>query len=526
MNQFSQPGRAGRLRAFGSPRRLAALSALVMAGVVAVLLIEPFTVRTAAMKCGGKKATIVGTPGNDRIVGRRGHDVIYGDGGSDRIVGGASGNDRICGGPGNDRIEGGRGNDRLYGGAGNDRIEGGRGSDKAIEGGPGRDRLFGGRGNDAIEGGRDADRIDGGLGDDRVDGGRGDRDRVYGNHGSDRAKGGPGNRDVVRGDLGRDRLDGGPGRRDVVSFASASGAVEIDLQRGVAKGDGRDLLRRFERVIGSPFSDERAGASVSRSSGGGSPTLAVRGGDDSEEITVAFTGSVYVISTNRGFAAGSVTGCAATGWQARCQAKGVALVTIAAEGGADVVGVRNVPPDVRVRIDGGAGGDQLYGGPGDDVIEAGDDGDPDLLSGRGGDDALVGARTDQHVPTDSGQSTMLGGAGEDVLIGGDPCDGDLYNGGRGADNANFFRFTPGVSARIGGPVRRAGGDCLPGHVGGSVEAMEGTPGPDRLIGDARPNTITGGGGNDLLDGRGGRDRLVGGAGRDRLRRTADDAAHQ
>ena len=90
------------------------------------------------------------------------------------------------------------------------------------------------------------------------------------------------------------------------------------------------------------------------------------------------------------------------------------------------------------------------------MIEAGNDSDPDLLDGGAGDDALIGARTDFHVPVNSGRSVMIGGPGSDVLVGGDPCDGDLFDGGPGNDNANFFRFTPGVTAQIGGAAKRSG----------------------------------------------------------------------
>ena len=527
-SQSSHPSRRERARAFASPRRLSALAGLALAVVVAILLIEPFTVRTASVRCGDKKATILGTPGNDRIVGRRGNDVIYGDGGNDRILGGASGNDRICGGPGDDRVEGGKGNDLLYGNGGDDRVEGGRGSDKAISGGRGRDRLSGGRGNDVANGGAGADHVDGGLGDDRVSGGAGGRDRVVGGHGSDTAMGGAGSRDVVRGDLGRDRLDGGAGGRDIVSYADASRSVTVDLPRGVAKGDGRDRLRRFEQVIGSPFSDGPATPGVSRRrSADGSRVLVVRGSVGADRIAVTLSRGAYVVSSSAGFLASAVHGCRwSGGTKARC-ARGVDIVTIAAEEGDDVVAVRRVPPGVRVRIAGGPGADSLRGGPGDDVLEAGDDGDPDRLVGGGGDDALVGARTDLPIPVGSGRSTMRGGKGSDVLIGGDPCDGDLYVGGPGEDNANFFRFTPGVEATIGGLARRDGAACLPGRVSASVEAMEGTPGRDRLTGDGRRNTISGGGGEDVLRGRGGPDRLVGGAGGDRIAGGAGrDAEHQ
>jgi uncharacterized delta-60 repeat protein len=92
-------------------------------------------------RCGGKKATIVGTSGNDKLRGTRRSDVIAGLGGNDTISGGA-GNDVICGGAGNDKISGGAGKDKLYGGAGRDRLNGGSGKD-ALNGGAGKDSCAG-----------------------------------------------------------------------------------------------------------------------------------------------------------------------------------------------------------------------------------------------------------------------------------------------------------------------------------------------------------------------------------------------
>ena len=88
-------------------------------------------------RCGGRVATIVGTPGRDRLRGTRRADVIVGLGGRD-LIRGRGGRDIICGRKGNDRLFGGRGNDLLIGGKGRDKLFGG----------PGRDRLKGGRGRD------------------------------------------------------------------------------------------------------------------------------------------------------------------------------------------------------------------------------------------------------------------------------------------------------------------------------------------------------------------------------------------
>jgi WD40 repeat protein len=70
--------------------------------------------------CAGKRATVVGDDGADRITGTRRADVIVGNAGSDRIDG-RGGRDRICGGRGNDRLLGGSARDNLVGGPGRDR---------------------------------------------------------------------------------------------------------------------------------------------------------------------------------------------------------------------------------------------------------------------------------------------------------------------------------------------------------------------------------------------------------------------
>ncbi|MBA2546169.1 MAG: hypothetical protein H0V15_04735, partial [Solirubrobacterales bacterium] len=80
--------------------------------------------------CAGRRATIVGTAGNDVLSGARHSDVIVGLGGKDKING-RQGKDRICGGKGNDTLKGGKGKDKLRGGGGKDVCKGGKGNDSA-----------------------------------------------------------------------------------------------------------------------------------------------------------------------------------------------------------------------------------------------------------------------------------------------------------------------------------------------------------------------------------------------------------
>jgi uncharacterized delta-60 repeat protein len=132
-------------------------------------------------KCGGHRATVLGTPGNDTLRGTFfGRDVILGLGGNDTIRG-LGGTDILCGGPGNDVLIGGDESDWLYGGSGNDRLFADRGlsavdGDDALYGGPGADMLMGDDGNDLLSGGGGKDRLFGDRGDDALNGGS-DRDR-------------------------------------------------------------------------------------------------------------------------------------------------------------------------------------------------------------------------------------------------------------------------------------------------------------------------------------------------------------
>ncbi|HEX4307884.1 MAG TPA: hypothetical protein VHZ54_17750 [Solirubrobacterales bacterium] len=102
-------------------------------------------------KCGGRTATIVGTPGADHLKGTKKADVIVGLGGNDTIKG-LGGNDLICAGAGADKVFGGPGADRILGEGGKDQLFGGPGAD-ALLGGAGADTLVGGPGKDQEVGG-------------------------------------------------------------------------------------------------------------------------------------------------------------------------------------------------------------------------------------------------------------------------------------------------------------------------------------------------------------------------------------
>ncbi len=154
------------------------------------------TLAVPSATCGGRRATIVGTPGADTLPGTTGSDVIAGLAGADNIRG-RGGNDVICGGGGNDTVAGDAGTDQLLGGPGIDTLRGGGGGDRLVGQGS-ADTLLGGPGNDVLRGG---------IGDDRLTG-HGGNDRLFGDAGSDRLSGGSG-ADLLNGGNGTDQCFGG-----------------------------------------------------------------------------------------------------------------------------------------------------------------------------------------------------------------------------------------------------------------------------------------------------------------------------
>jgi len=92
----------GRIIAFGD----SGLGAVKRFGLIAL------RGGTDRSRCLGKKATIVGTKGRDRLTGTPRRDVIVALGGADEVRG-LAGPDLICGGKGRDRLFGGAGKDKV-----------------------------------------------------------------------------------------------------------------------------------------------------------------------------------------------------------------------------------------------------------------------------------------------------------------------------------------------------------------------------------------------------------------------------
>ena len=247
-----------------SLRRVAvSVSALLAGGLV--VLAPP---SSAAERCFGKPATIVGTDGADNLQGTDGADVVVLRGGADFVATGA-GLDLVCGGGGDDQLRLGIGADRSDGGAGDDLILAAQGDD-LMRGGAGADRLTGGAGDDAALGQDGRDVLAGNDGRDRLVGGPGGETLIEGHAGDDVLAGGGGS-DTLLGDAGDDRVAGGPGNFDLMSYVRSTVGVHVDLAitGPQATGQGLDTLTAVEGLEGTARDDGLFGNDLDTPAGNG-----------------------------------------------------------------------------------------------------------------------------------------------------------------------------------------------------------------------------------------------------------------
>jgi Ca2+-binding RTX toxin-like protein len=540
-------------------RRVAAIASFACLFAALVVVTASGAESEPTPMCHGRRATIVGTSGDDVIQGTEGSDVIVAGPGDDKIYGGL-GNDIICGDTGDDLIHGGRGNDW-------------------IDGGPGTDRVFGD------------------LGDDHLTGGPGDQDEVSGGLGIDTVNGGAGNEDLVRGDYGYDRMDGGPGSGDIASFSTSvagrkGSGVWVDLARHKAYGDGHDRLFRFEAIEGSAFHDTLigdghpnvidggpgndtiiggggrdtldGGQGTDRCKGGptrvscgkeaapvgsayirldpdpaGGGGLQIVGGTGPDNFVVSYaegeeaaapaqapgttqageakgvepkesetepTSGVFTVTGAAPLAAGE--GCVRTTGNPKevtCATLGPARWLMADLGpGNDGLRVAGSLEAVDfVRINGGDGNDTIRGGPEEDLLQSGPG--SDRVYGGDGSDGLIGG-----LP---GPTYLYGEGGGDLLAAGGGCAGGTLDGGPGEDDASFAETQahPGtlyISLEAGWAWINAIKHCDKVRLPRSDEDIEGSFDNDVLIGDAEDNVMLGQPGVDSFFGRGGNDVIV------------------
>lgn len=413
-----------------SPARI--LTSVVLLLVAGALAPSPVEAGSRALRCFGKRVTIVGDNRPNRIVGTPRSDVIV-SGGSGDLVSGLGGADLICGGGGSDELYGGGGNDKIDGQTGNDYLAGAQDNDLTIGGDGIRDlvQFHGGPNPVAVDlrkgtakgWGRDQLRgvedVSGTAQNDELIG-NGRRNFLFGQAGSDRIEG-LGTNDFVFGGTGNDALLGGGGL-DVADYSLSTSGVDVNLGNGTATGEGRDRLAGIEDTWGSTHEDRLIGNSSANHLYGwdGADVMDGRGGDDllvpgiGDDIVEGGVGADYVdyfygklsdfLATNPvnvNLAAGVATGSGTDSLSDIENISGTnrndvltgseeANAIFAYNGDDELYGLEG-----NDWVDGGPGNDFLHGGPGMDWCTTGESFEACESSRPPGEDLGQAARSEQ-----------------------------------------------------------------------------------------------------------------------------------
>jgi Ca2+-binding RTX toxin-like protein len=466
-----------------------------------------------------------------------GVETIIGQNAAGQVFRGSSGADDINGASGADLIEGGGGADTLDGGLGQNTVRGGDGADflrgsGLLDGGAGADRMDGWIDDTTYVVDNRLDLIlDGGgydevlayvdfhtptgvevlrlMGDARVASGNSSDNRLIGTafddtlsglSGLDTLEGGAG-QDTLQGGEGDDTLSGGDGF-DVVDFQSEVSGLTVSLAFADAQAVGRpglgaDTITGVEGVIGGAAGDSLTGSdSDDRLWGrGGADTLAGGLGTDTLEgglgDDVLIVDASDVLLDDGGFD----------------EVRTAAATYRLPDGFERLTGLSNTGQILF----GGAGGDTVTGGGGDDRLFGGDG--ADVLHDFSGNNRVFGEGGDDNLATGAGDDIVNGGAGADRLRSGDGSD-------------RFYVDNSGDDARDTGG---AGVDVVFSSVSftlhatiedlrltGAAQEGRGTASANRIWGNESNNRLSGFDGADTLFGEGGADTLSGGAGLDRL----------
>lgn len=199
-------------------------------------------------------------------------------------------------------------------------------------------------------------------------------------------------------------------------------------------------------------------------------------------------------------------------------------------GGDDVIDVEPASGDTGIPAPGprplavfGQGGDDsiclgpgavdVYGGPGDDYLDATGDTvstsseDDRVLDGGPGNDVIIGGDAWELIYGDSGDDQISGHGGNDVISEGTGTVGDdIVDGGSGTDTVDFSMLDHGIVLDLATGIDAGfGNDTF-----SRIDSWNGTPYDDTMTGGPDDDTLFGGsGGNDTIDGGGGNDYLGG-----------------
>jgi len=465
---------------------------------------------------------IRGTDGDDVLTGTSDDDAIFGFAGDDSLFGGEE-DDYLDGGPGDDYLNGyiqgqtppsnfwgeqepdiasyyssggavlvNLAQGRAFGAAGHDTLVNiteaiGSAYDDTLVGKTDQFNFFeGGQGDDCIVGG-------GSTGGGSADNGAGymfasgavrvdlEAGRAYGADGNDTlvditsvegsdyddtllGNNDPDGYDYFEPGEGDDYVDGRAGINRV-DYDDAENAMYVDLQSGVATGEGDDTLVNISRIKGSEHDDTLLGdGNFNAFRGGeGDDILNGRGGDDRVEYNDA---------------SGPVT---------------VDLETGRASG--------PLGDDTLISISDARGSgfdDSLFGDSGGNKLEGwfGDD----YINGLGGEDYAVYWNSQGGVQVDLDAGRAYGAQGQDTLVGIEGVNGSMSDDSLKGSSLNNNLYGNDGSDTLSG---LGGEDNLHGEFGN--DSLYGGDGSDVLRGGDGADTLWGGVGDDVLDGGSGPD---------------------
>ena len=260
-------------------------------------------------------------------------------------------------------------------------------------------------------------------------------------------------------------------------------------------------------------------ATLTRPTLEGSPVILYEGNADMQDnFFIEQSGGFVEFYLNSGGDTITPSDGCTLGTRPHCPVAGTASIKLVLSGGDDKASVPFPDVTLPLRIEAGAGSDNVSGSYIGDVVmgEAGDD----TVSGGGGatvaDQVYGGIGSDKMVGTTAGDMVDAG-TGDDSIEGiADAANGATVIGGDGTDT-----LFDTLDDRVGDQDITLDGvanDVIFGGTGinvrADVENLTTGPGADRLVGSAAANKLDGGAGVDTLIGGGGGDTLLGGSGDD------------
>ena len=306
-------------------------------------------------------------------------------------------------------------------------------------------------------------------------------------------------------------------------MATYTGSSSSDSLTGGAEADTIDGAGGSDALMGGCGDDLIIGGTGSDYLYGGIGNDTIIGGADNDVMFGQEGADVFLFDANWG--ADTVTGGSEADRLDFSSLSGAVNVTFSGTGaGTATSGTSSVTFTEIEAVWGGAGNDQidasqstagttLIGGAGNDTILGGS-GDDLTLGGTGNDSLSGGSGNDTFlISGGEGTDTLSGGAGNDVLtLSGTSASVSFYSGTGGSyslSGTSTGSFTDIETFSLTG-----GADTLDASTATQGVTVFGNDGNDSLLGGSGADWLVGGSGNDLIRGNGGNDTLEGGSGAD------------